>query len=111
MPLKQIIDIVAKAEGFNNLTDNTDARQVLVDIINEACEEVYETTDLAGSLQEITATVDEDIELALPSYVGEIRGVRPANDTENVWRKQTLIPRYTSNNWAAKEFALWRMIG
>lgn len=75
MPLKHIIDKTCGPLGLNPLSSND--RQLLISKINFAASELWEQTDLVGSLREQLFEADmTEHELTLPTYVYQVRGVR-----------------------------------
>lgn len=98
MPLSYILRRVSAEAGISNPTLNTEQKAALLDIINQAAEEVYENKDLPVSLLETYLKADSNKELALPSYIGELRAVRSTlwNDS---WKLQDIRPRYQSRDW------------
>lgn len=105
MPLLYILQQVSRKSGLDIAND----RPLLLDIINEAAKEVYEKKDLPGCLREIYARASTNKELALPSFIGELRAVRSTlwND---VFRLQDMRPRYNSRDWPNK-WKAWRIKG
>jgi len=85
-------------------------RQPLVDKINEAAEEIWESSDLPGSLRELTLSVNNDSIIALPYFVGELRAVKPCNKEWNQTELQSQAPRYYRNPWPAL-WNNWRTLG
>ena len=79
MPLAYIIRRVAAEAGYSNLVNNAAQRAVVVDVINEAADEIYDTCDLPGSLKEVTLSVPANFIIALPPFVGKPRAARETN--------------------------------
>jgi hypothetical protein len=94
MSLKYIIDEVCEKCGY----DSTDDRELLLRVINRACKEVYEKTDLPGCLREITVLASADNIIALPYYVGELRNAR-SHYTMQRLQLVEMAARYAFNPW------------
>lgn len=109
MPLDWILTKVASDYGASNLDGNPDVKALLIDVINEAAEEVYEQKDLPGCLREVFIRTQSDTELALPYFVGELRAMREA-ETQIPWSFIDLRPRYHEYNWK-HEWKSWRLKG
>lgn len=77
---------------------DTGQRAVLLRFANEAAREIYTQFDPADSLQECIFQVNGNQEVALPSYVGEIRAAREI-DTQIAWHINRPRPHYNEINW------------
>ena len=100
---------VAAAAGYSLLTLNSAQQERLDDIINEAAEEIWDSTDLPGSLMEVSLRVTADKQLALPNFVGELRAMRE-HFWESKWDLQDQRPRYQNQPWK-NQWKNWRIIG
>lgn len=105
MGLNYILRRVAAEQGLaiRDLTSNGPSRNRAVDLINIAAEEVWESTDLPGCLMELIINVTADSEVAIPSFIGELRAMRE----KSLMHKFTLNdmrPRYQQEPWKQ----LWR---
>lgn len=96
MSLEYILRRTAANAGIE-LSDSS-SRALLVDVINEAAEEVWEETDLPGSLKECFISASTDRIIALPAYFGELKAVRSAC-LGHTWTMQDMRPRYHANPW------------
>ena len=103
MAVKQILDRVGSKMGLD--PTNPDARSVLLAYLNEAANELYQQTDLPGSIMEMVFKVNGDQTISLPSYVGKVRGVREMASMQ-VWHVNKMRPRYNQFNWSD----MWRNI-
>ncbi len=107
MPLNSILSELAADEG---IPLNTSAeRAYLIDIINKAAREIYDTTDLRGSLREQVFNIGNDQQLVtLPWYVENIRAVRQYD-----YRFKTIYEpmqvRYQTNEWQ-QPLISWREV-
>ena len=77
---------------------DTAQRAMILDIINEAAQEIYESKDLPGCLRECYVLSNSDQELALPSFIGELRAVRRAI-WNGAWNITDMRPRYHARDW------------
>lgn len=74
MILKDLLEQVATVTSVSD-------RDTLVEIVNRAASEIWESTDLPGSLYECYFNLEEgDKYITLPHYVHAIRGVKPCGD-------------------------------
>ncbi|HTH21693.1 MAG TPA: hypothetical protein VL854_05715 [Nitrososphaeraceae archaeon] len=105
MSLKNILLLTAGPCGVN-LTRSAE-RNDLIDKINEAAEELYNSTDLVFSLREQVFDI-HDKQLTLPYYVGNLRAVRRYNTGEKIVLKD-MRPRYFFGEWAKKDQCHWRI--
>jgi hypothetical protein len=105
MSLKYILDRVRSSAGFTNTELAAEQRALLLDFINEACDELYNQTDLPFQLQEcnIQINIDEKT-IALPAFVGELRAVRDKREYEpnSRWSLVDTRPRYVRKDWENK---------
>lgn len=103
--LSKILTKFCSRTGFSSSSQ----RATALYYINEAAEEIYDASDLPGTIEEMIAPITKDARIALPSYVGQIRGIRTYE-----WRiKQkieTLVPSYCANPWAS-EIDTWKYVG
>jgi hypothetical protein len=96
MALLYILTQVGNKIGLN--PSNVGDRNVLLRFVNEACPELYNQSDMAGSLREQIFKCNGDQTIALPSYVGQIRAIREM-DSQIAWHINQLRPRYNQSNW------------
>lgn len=108
MSLKYIFDRVASESGITSPNLNEEQKARLLDVINQAAEEVYEDKDLPLSLLEVFLKANSNKQLALPSFIGETRAIRSTqyNDT---WKLLDIRPRYHAKDWP-NEWKNWRLI-
>lgn len=101
MSLLYILDKVRSSLGFNSPDLNPAQRQIVLNYINEAAEEIWETQDLPGCLQEVYSNVSPELRISLPPFVGEIRAVR--NRRWNGFMALADIrARYAGEDWPEK---------
>lgn len=77
MSLLTLVKRLGRETGLN--PDNKEQKAQLVELINDAAEEIYTQTDLPRCLMEIRVSVDTTTPLprvTLPAFVGEVRGIR-----------------------------------
>lgn len=103
MPLAYILRRVSSECGLGNYTTNTQQKARALDLINIACEAIWEETDLPGSCDEVLINVLADSEMALPTYFGEIRAMREKS-LMHKWTLNDMRPRYQNEPWKQ----LWR---
>ena len=101
MAFDYILRRVASEAGLSNLL-NTEQQTHIVDIINEAAEDLYETQDLPGCEREILLRVPSNMMIALPPYIGEPRAFRQRSantDSEyhDLWRAFGMRSRYVES--------------
>lgn len=108
MSFKYIFDRVASEAGVQP-DDNPEQKARLVDIINEAAEEVYENKDLPISLKELYLRANSNKELALPPIIGEPRAIR-STLRNDAWELHDIRPRYQAQDWRS-EWKNWRIKG
>lgn len=86
-------------------------RQVLDDLINDACYEIYTQTDEPRVLREEAFRIDSTDPLprvTLPGYVGEIRAIRRG------WvpvKLHDMRPKYHTNPWPKDNLYTFRLLG
>ena len=102
MPLAYILRRVSSEAGYSNLVNNAAQHAVLIDRINEACDEIWDTCDLPGCLKEVTVKVPANKIIALPPFVGKPRAARETNYCNWKWPLRTLLPRYNDTNWSQR---------
>jgi len=84
--------------GLTGYQTDSNQRDVLLRFINEAAVELYQQSDMAGSLEEQYFAINGNQEIALPEYVGQVRAMRQA-DTQIAIKLSQMRPRYNAFNW------------
>lgn len=103
MSVKYILNQAGSKMGLDPSKDNQ--RIVLVRFLNEAAQELYAQSDMAGSLMEQVFKVNGDQTISCPHYVGKIRGIREYASMQ-AWHVNQLRPRYNQFNWQD----IWRNV-
>jgi hypothetical protein len=109
MALGYILRRVAAEAGLGNLATNPGQRLRAIDIVNEACEDLWEEVDAPGSLEEAIFLVQADNELALPPFVGVMRAMREKALMKK-WTLKDMRPRYQQEPWE-NMWRNWRVKG
>ena len=105
MPLDYILRRFSQRTGIQ--FDSGDQRKLALDYINEAARELYEALDIDFCMRECVLTVTSDVQISLPSFVGQVRGIREySNQIE--WKLSSLRPRYVQSNWSTNSIRTWR---
>jgi hypothetical protein len=107
MSLQYILKRVASIAGMS--TDNADQKAFMLDIINEAAQEIYSHKDLPVVLKEVYCKLTNGTKIALPPFVGEIRAMRSQRWNDK-WSLLDMRPRYSAVDWTTK-FDKVRIIG
>lgn len=105
MSLGYILERLESNSGISNPELNPAQRAYILQVINEACDEIYSTTDLPVILKEVDIQVTKDLRMALPGFVGEIRAVRVLKNWDWANYKFSLMgiqSKFAGNNWANK---------
>jgi hypothetical protein len=97
MSVEYILDRFGKKVGM--LPSDTSQRALLLDYLNEAAQELYEQSDMPGSLEEAEFYVQGDKTVAMPADVYAIRFVREKSGRNEEWETESLSARYRENNW------------
>lgn len=77
---------------------NTQQRETMLRILNEAAAELYAQNDAVGVLGECLFKVNGDQTIAFPSFLGYIRAAREW-DSRIPWHINQMRPRYNVANW------------
>jgi tetratricopeptide (TPR) repeat protein len=96
MSLYYVLDQLGKKMGLNP-SDSTQ-RAILLDKVRTAAKELYDTSDMAGSLEEELFKVNGNQTIAFPAYMGDIRAMREGFDRTAIKLSQ-MRPRYNQFNW------------
>jgi hypothetical protein len=99
MSVEYILDRFGKKVGM--LPSDTSQRALLLDYLNEAAQELYEQSDMPGSLEEAEFYVQGDKTVALPANVYTVRSIREKAGGNAMWDTEPLTARYRENNWAS----------
>ena len=97
MSVEYILDRFGKKVGM--LPSDTSQRALLLDYLNEAAKELYEQSDMPGSLEEAEFYVQGDKTVAMPTDVYAIRSIREKAGSNAMWDAEPLTSRYRENNW------------
>jgi hypothetical protein len=106
MPVKYILSQAGKKLGLTNTAVGSNDRLTLLRYLNEAAMELYDQSDMAGSLMEQVFKVNGDQTITVPWYVAAIRGVREYASMQNWHINRMRTPRYHQFNWVD----MWRNI-
>lgn len=87
----------------------TGERSVLLRYLKTAAKEVYQTSDMAGSLEEQQFRVNPNQTIAFPHYIGQVRAMRQSYE-HAAGKLSQLRARYNQFNWE-DEWRNWRVKG
>ena len=104
--LYPIIKRVSAETGIDLVQD----RVVLVDYFNAACRVFHGELEANKMFREVTLVVPPDKIISLPSFIGEIRGIRIHSSEQLVPLHMMNTPRY-SNSTLAYRVKNWRDLG
>jgi hypothetical protein len=107
MSVEYILDRAGKKLGVNP-SDNHQ-RSIMLDYLNEGAQELYEESDMVGSLVEDSFYVQGNKTIALPSSVSSIRAVRE-KESKYPWSLSNLTERYAYNT-LEQDDRTWRIKG
>ena len=107
MGVAYILDRVGKKVGLN--ASDANQKAILLDYLNEAAQELYEESDIVGSLAEDEFYIQGDKTIALPDNVYAIRAIKE-RESRRTWEHEDMRPRYRENNWNTDD-AMWRVKG
>jgi hypothetical protein len=107
MSVEYILDRAGKKLGVNP-SDNHQ-RSIMLDYLNEGAQELYEESDMVGSLVEDSFYVQGNKTIALPSNVSSIRAVRE-KESKYPWSLSNLTERYAYNT-LEQDDRTWRIKG
>lgn len=104
--LGDVLTRVAEDTGL----DDVDQRSLLLRHLNNAASWMYKQLECNKIYREVSLLVPVDKVVSLPSYIGELRGMR-IHTNEMPFNLESLgAPRYTSTTWNYK-FRNWRDLG
>lgn len=107
MPLSNILTDCAQKLG-TSLADAA-SRTWLVGQVNQAVRELYESTDLDGSLREQVFSTDiAEQQATFPHYVGSVRAIRRYSSGYPV-SLVDMAPRYFRDDWSSSHFYKFRV--
>lgn len=101
MSVKHILNQVGAKMGLD--PQDSAQRSVMLRFLNEAAVELYNQSDMPGSLMEQAFKVNGDQTISLPYYVGQVRAAREI-DSQVAWSINQMRPRYNQFNWTD----MWR---
>ena len=107
MSVEYILDRAGKKLGIN--PGDNHQRSIMLDYLNEAAQELYEESDMVGSLVEDSFYVQGNKTIALPSNVSSIRAIRE-KESKYPWKLSNLTERYAYNN-LEQDDRTWRIKG
>jgi len=107
MSLQYILEQVGYKIGQNPA--NVNQRGTMLRFVNSAAKEVYNISDMAGSLREQLFKVNPNQTIAFPPYMGQLRAMRNADDHTALTLSQ-LRPHYNQFNWV-DSWKNWRLKG
>lgn len=95
--------ILVRAGGKMGIDPDGPQRPSLIAFLNEAAEELYDQSDMPGSMIEQVFRVNGDQTITFPSSVGTLRAVRELASMAP-WHINQMRPRYNQYNWTD----IWR---
>lgn len=109
MALSKILLDIATELGID-ITNDTE-RSWVVDKINDAAKEIYESDDIPGCLRELTFNIDSEAQnsslVSLPGYIDKLRGLRWTSVQGGKIPQNDMVPRYhLGKGWGANAFSL-----
>jgi hypothetical protein len=104
--LKDIITLIAQDTGMDVVQD----RAALIQMSNRAAKDLYNKVERNFLRREITVLVPENKVVALPDFVGPLRGIAEATFDIMVPLQTRMQPRYTKSDRQYK-FHNWRDLG
>jgi hypothetical protein len=107
MSVEYILDRAGKKLGVN--PNDNHQRSIMLAYLNEGAQELYEESDMVGSLVEDSFYVQGNKTIALPSNVSSIRAIRE-KESKYPWNLSSLTERYTYNN-LEQDDRTWRIKG
>lgn len=107
MSLQYVLQQVGYKVGLN--PQDSTQRDVLLRFARMAAKELYDTSDMAGSLEEQYFRVNADQTISLPAYVGQVRAMRNSYGHDAIKLSQ-MRPRYNQINWE-DGWRNWRVKG
>jgi hypothetical protein len=96
MSVKYILSQVGDKTGLNPALASE--RGVMLRWLNEAAPELYDQSDMPGSMFEQCFLINGNQTISLPDYVGSPRAMREYNSMMP-WHVNQLRPRYNQFNW------------
>lgn len=88
----------------------TQQRSLLVNLLNNAARDLYNALECTKVYRETTLTVPPDAVVSLPSFIGELRGMRMHTNELPFDVNSIGMPRYITNTLQYK-FKNWRDLG
>lgn len=99
-----LIELVTAVQALSGLSEEERVKSA----VRLAAKEVWNTTDIPGTAQEIRIRADEQMFATLPYNVYQIRGVR--NPVDKQQRElNTIHPQYHDSSWF-QSYWTWRLI-
>lgn len=96
MSVKYILNQFGLKVGLN--PNDTQERQTLLRILNEAAQELYSQSDMVGVLGECLFKINGDQTIAFPSWLGQLRAAREWG-SNLPWHINQMRPRYNVVSW------------
>ncbi len=104
--LLDVFTRVASDTGYNV----TQQRAALLNLLNNAAREMYDSLECNHIYREVTLVVPRDKLVSLPSIIGDIRGMRAHTDDSPFPLQSLSAPRYVDERWNYK-IRNWRELG
>jgi len=105
--LLDVLNRLAVDTGLNPV----DQRNILINLLNHAAKEMYDKLESNKLLWEVTLSVPPNKIIALPSFIGELRGMLRSSTNLMLYPFQTIgAPRYVRNDWSFR-YRNWRDLG
>lgn len=74
-------------------------RSAALTYINRGAKEVYDGLEADRGLSEVVLSVPRNMQLTIPHYIGEIRGIREYKYSSTIPLQSMGVPQYSSDTW------------
>lgn len=95
---KNILTRVCEDTGYHPTQD----RQAIINLVDRAAFMLYNRLECNAIYREVTCLVPENKVIALPSFVGPLRGIKEAVTDINFDLNTQSYPRFVKNDWQYK---------
>lgn len=102
-----LIDLITRLSGDTKY-DVVRERAALVKLANQGAKEVYRAVEVNDLMRECILLVPPNKQVAIPYFVGYLKGMREFYWYESFDLHSIATPRYTSNDWGKSYWRNWR---
>lgn len=109
--LNDILETFCLPTGYDKLNRDTGLpNPAALNIINRGAKDLYNQLESDAMMREVILIVTSNLQVSLPAFIGEVRGLREYNWGTTIPINEIGVPRFSSDTWKYK-WRNWTYVG